>query len=208
MKLTFSSTRRGRSVDGVCKPPARQSGRGRGRSCTYPTTIGALTVSAHAGRNKPQLHRPPLAQAHAAPRSLSAQLVSHECSRRIRGRSHAVVHNSALSKGREPGLRSRLTARWTWGDACGGRRAVSRLVPVGCGSVSSACCLSEGRGGNVATLALPAWKRACRRPRFERLPWTTSTRPSAGVRDDRFAMVMRKLSRAATETPGAGPLRA
>ncbi len=52
VKLTFSSTRRGRSVDGVCKPPARQSGRGRGRSCTYPTTIGALTVSAHAGTNK------------------------------------------------------------------------------------------------------------------------------------------------------------
>lgn len=49
VKLTFSSARRGRSVDDVCRPPG---GRRRGgRSCTYLTPGGALTVSTHAGIN-------------------------------------------------------------------------------------------------------------------------------------------------------------
>ena len=47
VKLTFSYPRRGRSAGGVCKPFARHAR--RGRSCTYSTIVGALTVSAHAG---------------------------------------------------------------------------------------------------------------------------------------------------------------
>jgi hypothetical protein len=50
VKLTFSSMRRGRSVEGVCKPRAHHGD--RGLTCIYLTTIGALTVSAHAGTNK------------------------------------------------------------------------------------------------------------------------------------------------------------
>ncbi|HYB23051.1 MAG TPA: hypothetical protein VED41_04590 [Solirubrobacteraceae bacterium] len=50
VKLTFSSTRPGRFAGGVCKPPARHDG--HGRSCTYSTAIGTLTVDGHAGTNK------------------------------------------------------------------------------------------------------------------------------------------------------------
>ena len=49
VKLTFSSTQRGRSVDGFCEPLLGHSG--RDRRCTYQRTIGALTISAHAGAN-------------------------------------------------------------------------------------------------------------------------------------------------------------